>query len=456
MEDGSTGPIGALLVIIVFLVLNGILFAFSAALNNADETEVEEKAGEGDKKSIRLLKVIDEPLLFVQTLYSVTVLSAVILSFVSLRYFSELLKETILAFFPSFAQAKTVSYVLVVWASLTVLLALCCLLPKKLARQHPNASLYRTVSFVHFLVLLLKPVTVPQIGLANALLRLLGVDPHKTGDVVTEGEIISIVDEANEHGVIKKNEAEMIQNIMAFGDTTARDVMTHRNQIAAIDGNAALDEAVDFMLKGRNSRYPVYSGNIDNICGIIHFKDAMNEYTRHPENKNVPITDITSLIREAAIFPETRSIESIFQYMRTQKVHLAVVVDEYGQTSGVVAMEDILEEIVGSILDEYDADDPFIQREFDDSIIMDGLTPLEKAGEVLHYDFSGEEYETLNGYLTGMLGHIPSAKDKMVTGKKFLFRILKVENHTIKKVRIERLPKKKGEEPCQDIQNSQT
>lgn len=277
----------------------------------------------------------------------------------------------------------------------------------------------------------------------------------KSGSEASENEIVSMVDEANEHGLIKENEAEMIENIISFGDTTARDVMTHRNNIEAIDGESSLEEAVKILLCSMKTRYPVFSGDVDNIEGLLHFKDALRVYTLQPENRTIAITDIPDLIREAPIFPETRSIESIFQYMRTEKMHMVIVVDEYGQTSGIVAMEDILEEIVGNILDEYDTEDHFIQHEFDDSIVMDGLTPLERAGEVLHYNFGDEGCTTLNGYLTQLLGHVPSPKDKIVTGKAFLFRIIKVENHIIKKVRVERLPRKKGEESCQDIQNSQ-
>ncbi len=264
----------------------------------------------------------------------------------------------------------------------------------------------------------------------------------KNPDAVTEHEIISMVDEAHESGLIKKNEAEMIQNVISFGDTDAGEIMTHRSDICALDGTLTLDECAHQILESANSRFPVYEETVDSILGIVTLKDVMKEYVLHPENRTIAIADIPHLIREATIFPETRSIESIFQYMRQQKVQIIIVVDEYGQTSGVVTMEDILEEIVGSILDEYDSEDNFIQQGFDDSIVMDGMTPLSRAAEVLRVDLQKEEedYETLNGYLTALLGHIPTEKDKSVTGKHFLFHILKVENHTIRKVRAERLP----------------
>lgn len=258
-------------------------------------------------------------------------------------------------------------------------------------------------------------------------------------DEPIKSEVAEAVDEASEQGLIKTYEAEMIRNVLEFSDTDAREIMTHRNDIRAVDGSISLEEALHEMLTSSNSRFPVYEDTIDTILGIITIKDAARERLLHPEQSSRPVAEIPGLLREATIFPETRSIDSIMQYMRSQKIQLIIVVDEYGQTSGVVSMEDIVEEIVGNILDEYDADETLIQHTFDDSIVMDGMTPLWRAAEVLQTDFKTEDFETLSGYLTNCLGHVPSAADKQVTGNGFLFHILKVENHTIRKVRAERL-----------------
>ena len=275
-------------------------------------------------------------------------------------------------------------------------------------------------------------------------------------DTAAEDEFKSYVDEADSNGTIRENEAEMIRNILEFRDTDARDVMTHRNDIVAIDGSMPLKDAVPEILNGSNSRYPVYDGNIDTILGILTFRDAMRVYLKNPEMRDVPVSDVPHLVREATIYPETRPIGRILDYMRSQKIQMVIIVDEYGQTSGLIAMEDILEEIVGSILDEYDHDEHEAASRSGGSYVMDGMISLEEAGDVLGCDFSGEDFETLSGYLTARLGHIPGPDDKTVTGNHFLFHILKTENHTIRKVRAERLPEKKGEGTCQDIQSSQT
>ena len=277
-------------------------------------------------------------------------------------------------------------------------------------------------------------------------------------NLVTEEEIISMVDDAHEKGVIEENEAEMIQNIIEFSETEAQDIMTHRKNINGLDENTTLKDALEFMLNNSNSRYPVYREDLDNIVGILHLKDAMRQISSS-QCGDLAINVIPGLIREASYIPETRNINELFKAMQAKKIHMAIVVDEYGQTAGLVTMEDILEEIVGNILDEYDEEEQFIHVQTDDSLIMDGFTPLEQVDEVLDSDFDEtEEFDTLNGYLTSVLGHVPNIEeDKEIKAKGYLFTILGVENNTIQKVRVEKLPEEeRGEETCQDIQNSQT
>ena len=458
MEEGCSGPLWAWLIFLIFAVINGILSAFSTALRKVQDSGIEKSAREGDKKSVRLMRLIGEPLLFIHAAQAICICLSLLGGWIGFSYFEGL--------FASFLRSRLslpgilpdiLSAAAMAWVILVVLLSVGYLTPKKIALQHPEKTLYRYEPFVRFLITMIRPVTVPVHALSSLLVRIFGMDPDKDPEEVTEEGIISMVDEAHEHGVIKENEAEMIQNIISFEDTDAKDVMTHRKNIVAIEGTTTLSDAAAFMLKENSSRYPVYEDDIDNIIGIIHLKDAVRMLLSKDRNATIAIEDIPDLVREATVISETRSIDSIFQLMRNKKVHMVIVVDEYGQTSGLITMEDILEEIVGSILDEYDDDEQYIQHAFDNSIVMDGLTPLDRVGEVLQYDFSDSPAETLNGYLTGLLDHVPTAKDKLVQGKKFQFRILRVENHVIKKVRAVRLPERKeGEESCQDIQNSRT
>ncbi len=277
----------------------------------------------------------------------------------------------------------------------------------------------------------------------NGFLGLFKKNQESGNEEMIEEEIISMLDEAHESGVLEKDEADMIQNIMSFSDTDAHEVMTHRLQFSAISDDTTLDDALTYMLEDSYSRYPVYADDLDDIVGIIHIKDAVRTVREHPEKRNMPVRDLPEIIRSATLVPETRPINAIFSFMRRNKEHMIIVIDEYGQTAGLVTMEDILEEIVGNILDEHDEDEHFIRHGYDNSIYMDGLIPLEDAREELGPDFAGNEdseYETLNGYLTALLDHVPTEEDRVIRDGSFMFRILETDNHIIKRVRVERLP----------------
>ena len=256
-------------------------------------------------------------------------------------------------------------------------------------------------------------------------------------DSVTEKEIISMVDEAHEKGVLQKDEAEMIQNIFAFEDKEVGVVMTHRSSVAAFAMDDLLKDVVNHMMEEENSRYPVCGEDMDDIRGLIHYKDALKFFT------------------------QTRHIGQLFRTMQARQVHMAVVVDEYGQTAGIVTMEDLIEEIVGDIFDEYDESRDTFRTQVDNSIIIDGLASLDDVEQELDIEFGDVEMETLNGYLTELLGHIPSREDldKEIVANGYRFKILSLGNRTIGRVRAEKINDKetKGEsEKCQDIQNSQT
>ena len=254
-----------------------------------------------------------------------------------------------------------------------------------------------------------------------------------------------MVNEGQNQGVLDSSEALMINNIFEFGDKEAHDIMTHRENIIGIDCNETLEDAADFMLDGKNSRYPVYEDNIDNIIGIIHFKDVMKAFNRS-ENRSKTLKELEGVIKEAHFIPETRKIDVLFKSMQQKKIHMVIVVDEYGQTAGIVCMEDILEEIVGNILDEYDDEEVMIRKQDDDTYICDGLALLSDVGEKLSIEFPDEGYSTLNGFMTDRLKHIPkSGEDFETEFMGWRFRIAYVKGRIVKTVRITRIPDEAAE-----------
>ena len=255
-------------------------------------------------------------------------------------------------------------------------------------------------------------------------------DDEKIEERVEE-EIIQMVSEGQEQGAIDVQEAEMISNIMEFDDKVASEVMTHRKNMVAFEVNTPLREAAIAMANGRFSRYPVYEDEMDNIVGILHIKDVLKFLLACPDGK-----DIRDVMRKPYFVPETQNISRLFREMKNKSQHMAVVIDEYGQTAGVLSMEDILEEIVGNILDEYDIDEKFIQEIGEHTYLMRGLTELSEVEDILDISFD-DDFETLNGFLISKLEHIPSANEKAsIVYRGHVFEIVGIADNTIDLVKV--------------------
>lgn len=254
----------------------------------------------------------------------------------------------------------------------------------------------------------------------------------------TEEEILSMVNEGHEQGVLLDSEARMISKIMEFGDKEAKDVMTNRNNIHAFDANITLKEAVTMIMEDHFSRFPVFEETIDHVIGFIYLKDAMR-MQMHEKMNQMSIGSIRRLLRKPVFVPETKSIDSVFRMMQTSKTQMVIVIDEYGQTSGIITMEDILEEIVGNIQDEFDVDDKFVIDAKQDAYILSGATPLEYLEELLQIEFSYEDFETLNGFMIYMLEHIPEDDEKFSFDYQgFEFSIVSAANHMVQEIRVKR------------------
>jgi len=259
-----------------------------------------------------------------------------------------------------------------------------------------------------------------------------------------------MVNEGHEQGLIEASEAEMISNIFEYHDKEAQDIMTHRNNLIALDSNMSLSEVVDFVLEGKHSRYPVYRENIDQIIGILHLKDVLRYQKDHKKNTK-SLGDIEELLREAEFVPLTKNIHDLFKEMQSEKLQMVVVVDEYGQTAGLVAMEDILEEIVGNIMDEYDVEEEYIEEMGQDEYEIEGKTPLEELEDRFHISFNEEEFETLNGFLIAKMDKIPDENEKFeIEVDGYLFQIISVQNKMIQTVRVTKLHEQENREETKE------
>ena len=248
-----------------------------------------------------------------------------------------------------------------------------------------------------------------------------------------------VVEECGSQGYLEENEVRMIKNVLQYSGKNARDIMTHRKDIVAVDGSETLEHALQFMLDERFTRFPVYEENIDDIIGTIHLRDAMKYYL-NKELRPVKVKELKDCLREVSFIPETKGLSRLFKQMNTEKNHLFIVLDEYGQTAGIVAMEDIIEEIVGNIFDEYDEEETLYFRQENGTYLVKGKVALDDLEEILGIEIEDEENETLNGFLISKLERIPAEHETCeVRYDVYCFRILRVDNNMIELFEVEKI-----------------
>ena len=278
--------------------------------------------------------------------------------------------------------------------------------------------------------------------LARGVVRIFRVNYDDAEDSVTEQGIITMVNEGAEQGVLEDDEAEMITNIFEYGDKEAADVMTHRGSIKFLSRDCTLAEALHELATAKNTRYPVCGADIDEIIGILHMREAL-EAMENKENLQKKLCEIDGLLQTPVYVPETKNIDDLLREMQKNKNHMVIVLDEYGQTSGLITMEDILEEIVGNIMDEYDEDEETITKKEDGSFDIPGLTPFDEAAQLLAIDRDeeAEEVETLNGYILNRLDHIPTDQEHpTLEADGWRFEAFEIHKGVIGRVHVTKLP----------------
>lgn len=443
MDDGDAATFSVILFLVLLFIM-AVLEGFHKAIHLMNEKEIERRAEEEkDKRSILLKNIITRATIYVNSIQMIITLVDLIMGCFFLPRWTLAFTEWLsrLSFMGGLDEAvlRLVALILATFCLMYILLTFGILFPKKLAQRYPDAWAYCFVRYMQFLRTVLYPLTGLVAVSANAFLRLIGFRSSDEQNEVTEEEIISMVNEGHELGVLEAGEVEMITNIFEFGDKEASDIMTHRNNITAIDSQTPFKEALNFMLRESNSRYPVFEENLDHIMGVLYLKDAMRFHTSD-ESLNQAVGSVEGLIREAVFVPETKNIDDLFRSMQSEKNQMVIVMDEYGQTAGLVTMEDILEEIVGNIMDEYDPEENHIEEKGENEYIIEGMTKLEDLQERFDMDFGETEFETLNGFMISKLDRIPEeGEDTELAIDGYHFKILKVEKNVIQSVLVTRV-----------------
>ena len=308
------------------------------------------------------------------------------------------------------------------------------ILPKKIAAQTSEETGIRLIGFQKFIYYITLPLVWISKGIANILLKIMGKKTDVDDSYFSEDKVMSMLDRGQETGEIKEEGRKMIDSIFEFDDLLAYEIMTPRTDVFMIDIDDDRSEYFDEMMELTHSRIPVYRGDPDNIVGILHIKD----YLYNGAKKGFDNINVKKLLRPAYFVPETKNIDSLFRELQIKRQHMAVLIDEYGGFSGIVTVEDIIEQIVGDIDDEFDEEDRVIEKVDDNTFVVDGNVYLDDLEEETGVELESETSETIGGYIIDMMGEIPKerVKYKPVTVGNYEFTILKVKDRRIEKVRI--------------------
>ncbi len=440
--DTDVGSIILQIVILFALIFVNAFFAMSEmAVVTLNDNKIDKMAEQGNKKAKQIKKLTENTSSFLSTIQIGVTLAGFLTSATAAQSFAGMLTDAI-------AKTPVVDIIPIGLISgfSTVLITLIMsyfslvlgeLVPKKIAMNNPEKMSFMAAPILVFVAKVTKPLVRFLAFSTNAVLKLIGIDPHADEEVVTEEEIRMMVDVGGEKGVIEDTQIEMINNIFEFDDIDVADIMTHRTDMVCIDADEPLTEAVKLSIENGFSRIPVFEEDPDNIVGIVYIKDFLKYVgTNLPKTKTVK-----DMMRPAYYVPETKRCGELFTEMTEKRVQMAVVVDEYGGTAGIVTLEDVLESIVGNIQDEYDQEDEEISIINETTFTVDGITDIEEVEEHTGKTFPEGDYDTIGGYIISVLGFLPEdGQMNEVSFENVKLTVLNVEERRIGKVKVEILP----------------
>ncbi|MBB3111802.1 putative hemolysin [Paenibacillus phyllosphaerae] len=427
-----------IVVLLLLIVLNAFFAASEIALISLNDTKIKTMAEAGHKKAKMLVHLLNEPSRFLATIQIGITLAGFLASAFAGESFAGVLATALFeAGVPlSIEVLETISLVIITLVLSYFTLVFGELVPKRLAMQKGEAIAMFAVTPLTLLLKVASPFVKLLTLSTNMTVRLFGVDPDANKEEVTEEEIRMMLDVGKESGAIQETEKRMINNIFEFDNKTVSDILTHRTSVISIPVTISLQELAVIAHEEKYSRLPVYEEHIDNIVGILHTKDLIPFI----QQANSDEFDLKAIMRTPYFVPENKPIDELLKDLQTNKVHMAIAIDEYGGLAGIVTIEDLLEEIVGNIFDEHDEDNKEIERLDDATYIINGMVSLRTVNEVLGITLPVEEYDTLSGFIVGQLGSIPRKGDRpVIEFEGAVFQVEEVEAKRIGKIRASRV-----------------
>ncbi len=421
-----------ILVLVILILLNAYFAATEIAFISLNDSKVERDAKDGNKKAKQILKMLKSPSKFLATIQIGITLAGFLSSAFASDAFADKLAPILNSWMPfiSLDVWRAISIVIITIILSFFTLVFGELVPKRLAMKYYEKISYATIGVIRGISVITAPFVKFLTVSTNMVSKIFGVGEAEE-EVVTEEEIKMMIDEGEEKGTIERGEKMLLNNVFEFNDIIVSEIMTPRTEMFAIDINDNLEELLDKIDEFKYSRIPVYDEDIDDIKGILFVKDILKPLKEHKK------INIKAIMREPYFIPESKDIDELFKEMQQNKVQMAIAIDEYGGTAGLITMEDIIEELVGNIFDEYDEEEIDAKKIDDNTYILSGTTTSYELKKIFNVEIPEGDYETLSGYLIDKLGRIPDDDEHpVIEDEKLTYKVEEIEDKRIKYIKV--------------------
>lgn len=425
-----------LLVLMLLILCNAFFSASEMAIISMNDKKMKKMAEEGHKRAKTLISLTREPSKFLATIQVGVTLSGFLASAFAAGTIASRLTSSLMEYGVTVDEdvISTISVLIITLLLSFITLVFGELVPKKISVQKPEVI----AMFAAFPLRIISVITYPFVKLlslaTNMIITLVGGNPNFKQKDITKEEIRMVVDVGQEKGILKDEEKDMIDNVLEFNTKTAADIMTHRTDIIGIPVTASLEEITKTVIIENYTRIPVYDDTIDNIVGIVHIKDLLPYISKVKKDK----FNLRTILREPFIVPNGKKIDDILKDLQQNYTHMAIVIDEYGGTAGVITMEDLVEEVFGAIRDEYDLKEEMEIEEVEEgTFLVQGSVSIDQIEEIFKVRLHNNEYDTVGGFITGHIGrilNIGEAPSIEVNG--IVFQVEEVDERRITKIRV--------------------
>lgn len=429
---GTTNVISQLLFLLILTIANAFFAGAEMATVSVNKNKIKILAEEGNKNAQLLQYLLKEPTRFLSTIQVAITLSGFLASASAATSFSYPLNVIMTKLGIPYGETIAIIIVTIILSFFTLVFGE--LVPKRIALQKAEIVSLFTVKPVLFISKLTSPFIKLLSFSTNFVLQILGMKAENLEENISKEEIRSMVEVGQANGVFNETEKEMINSIFEFDDILASEIMIPRTDVYSIDIDASITEYLDELLSTKHSRIPVYEEDIDNIIGVLYIKDLILE----ARNKGFENVDIRSILRKPYLVPESKNIDTLFKEMQKSKKYIAILIDEYGGFSGIVTMEDLVEEIMGNIDDEYDDNEPKLEKIDNHTYLVDGIYSIDDLIDNLNIDIISKNHNTISGYLIDILGEIPDDTylDKEIEVNDIIFKIKSIKENRIDKIEL--------------------